>query len=482
MNFRNQVLQAGASLGLREVGGLIIRLGGVVALTHLLGPTRFGIYAGSVAVVGYLTTVAQFGTEVYLLRREHEPSQELYSEVFTFLVATSLATGLLAFGASFLVEAAFADNRSIGVFQVMLISLPLNILWVPAASRIERAFRFRAIAVVEIGGDAVLYGVSVTLVAIGAGVWGPVIGYLSWQAWLLVTSFALAPQRIRLRLPRERLAELLGSSGRLSSWILLDRAVGLVNPLVVGGFLGAASVGYVTLAARLADTLTFVTRASFRLSLAAFGRVQQELPRLQRGLEEAMVLQALACGPLLAGFAVIAAWLIPAVFGNHWDPALRVFPFVALFYLGEVAFALQGQVLMVRGLHRAAIQTIAIRLVVLVCGSLVLVPLTGIIGYGLAAVASLINYAAGAAAVRRLLFQVKYGDLTVTAVAFVPPLFAPLVPAAGRLALVVPALFILALPRARSRLRVYLNTAIQAVRGAQDGDSASAPVTEQATV
>ncbi len=458
----------------------MIRLGGVVALTHLLGPTRFGIYAGSVAVVGYLTTTSQFGTEVYLLRREHEPSQKLYSEVFTFLVLTSLVAGLLALGASFLVKTAFADSRSIRVFQVLLISLPVNILWVPAVARIERAFRFRAIAVVEIGGDAVLYGVSVTLVALGAGVWGPVIGYLSWQTWLLVISFALAPQRIQLWLPRERLVELVRSSRGISGWILLTRAVELVNPLVVGGFLGAASVAYVTLASRLADTLTFVTRASFRLSVAAFGRVQQQLERLQRGLEEAMVLQVLVCGPLLGGFAIIAAWLVPAVFGNRWDPMLRVFPLVALFYLGEAAFALQGQVLMVRGLHRAAIGIMALRLAVLVCGSLVLVPLIGIIGYGVAAVASLVNYAVGAAAVRRLLFPVKYGDLSVTAAACVPPLFAPLLPAVWRLTLALPAAIILATPRGRHRVRLYVNTALQAMRGgARRGNAPPPPVADQ---
>lgn len=464
MSFRTQVLHAGASLGLREAGGIAIRIGGVVALTRLLGPNQFGVYAGAVAVVAYLSTLAQFGTEVYLIREEEEPSRAVYSQVFTFLVATSVLVSVLALLGSFLVEALIADGKYIDVFRVLLISIPINVLWVPAVARIERAFRYRAIALVEVGGDALLYGVSVLAVILGAGVWGPVIGYMTWQTWLLGASYVLAPQRVRLHLPRERLAELVSAGRRISAWIWATRAVELVNPLVVGGFLGSASVAYVSFAARLADTLTFVTRATFRLALAAFGRVQTELPRLRRGLEEGMGLQVLVCGPLLAGFALVAAWLVPRVFGERWEPMLDVFPFVALFYLAEAAFALHGSVLMVRGMERLATQTMVVRLVVLAGVAAALVPLIGTVGYGLAAVASLVAYAFSDAAVRRL-FPVDYRDLALMLVAFVPPLFAPLVPGSVRIALLLPALVVLVSPPGRVRVRSYFDVGMRVVTG-----------------
>ena len=98
MSLRSHVLRGGAYLALREMLGVAVRLGGVLALTRLLGPADFGVYAGAAAIVTLLAYVAQWGTEIFLIRREHEPSARLYDETFTFLLMSTGCVTTVALG------------------------------------------------------------------------------------------------------------------------------------------------------------------------------------------------------------------------------------------------------------------------------------------------------------------------------------------------------------------------------------------------
>ncbi|HET6868342.1 MAG TPA: oligosaccharide flippase family protein, partial [Solirubrobacteraceae bacterium] len=267
MSVRRQGLLAGAYLSLREGGGMGIRLLGMLALTRLLGPTQYGLYAGSAAIVATLGTIAQMGTEIHLIRREQEPERAVYDQTFTFLVISTLVACAVGYAVSFWLGDWMGDDRFVGPFRVLLISIPVNVLWVPAQAKLERAFHYKRLAWIEIGGDIALYGVSVTLAFTGIGVWAPVAGYLAWQTWLLVASSAAAGYVPRLHWSRAGLLEVARWGFGYSPGLWLRQIEGVIGPLVIGRFAGAAGVGYATFVARLVDTLGFPARASWRLSI-----------------------------------------------------------------------------------------------------------------------------------------------------------------------------------------------------------------------
>jgi O-antigen/teichoic acid export membrane protein len=455
VSLRERILRGGAYLAGREVAGMAIRLGGVLALTRLLGPEEFGLYAGPAALATFLGLVAQWGTEVFLIRREHEPSARLYDEVFTFLLATTATVTLGAFALSWLVEWIAGPNPFLDPFRVLLLAVPLNALWAPAQARIERAFRFRAMAVLELGGDAVLYGVSVGLVLAGAGLWGPVAGYLAWQAFLLVASYRFAGFVPRPRLWGPELFR-FGLTYSVADW--LQRGKEVVNPLVVGPLLGAAAVGQVALALRLAETLSFVTRATWRISVAALGRIQSDAARLRRALEEGMTLQLLASGTVFALFALVAQWAIPAVFGERWSGAVDVFPFLAAAYVLTAAFSLHTSLLYVLRRNERVAVVNAGRLVLLVALCAALAGAAGVQAFGIALLASQLGCLLLDREVRRVL-DYRFRRAVPWLMAFLPPVFVPLVGLPAGLLLWLPAALVALAPLPRATLAAYARTA-----------------------
>jgi O-antigen/teichoic acid export membrane protein len=454
MSVRKQGLLAGAYLSMRECVGMIIRLLGMLALTRLLGPTQYGLYAGSAAIVATLGTLAQMGCEVHLIRREEEPDEDLYNQTFTYLLITTLIACAVGYVISFWLGDWMGDQRFVGPFRVLLISIPVNVLWVPAQAKLERAFHYKRLAWIEVGGDVALYGVSLALAAAGAAVWAPVAGYLAWQTWLLVASCVAAGYLPRLAWTRERMREIAHWGFAYSSGSWLRQLEGVIGPLVIGRFAGAAGVGYATLIGRLVDTLGFPARASWRLSIVSFGKVQGNLARMRRGLAETMALQVLALGPVFAGFSLVAAVIVPLVFGHRWSQAIPLFPYLALASLGTAVQTSQLTVLYVaeRNLDVAKVQ--AARVALLLPSALILVPAIGLIGWGVASVIALLSLLVSDRVVRHVITP-DYSRTIPWAVAFVPPLFIATVGMPGGLLLLLPTGVALALPSARRQLGGY---------------------------
>jgi O-antigen/teichoic acid export membrane protein len=428
---------------------MFIRLAGVVVTVRLIGPDHYGIYAAAAAFTLVVTTVAQMGAEVFLIRMPEKPSREQYDQVFTFLVMTSIASTVIAEGATFAIGGLLRPTGVLFPLQILLLSIPINVLWAPAQARIERTFGYQKMGFLEVGGDLALYGTAVPLACLGAGAWSLIAGYFAWQAWLLVGSYALSGLRPRLRWSATTSRELTryGFSYSMTSWI--QRLGGLVNPLVVGGFFGAAGVGYVAFAQRLVDTIGFANRGAYRLGLVAMSRVpDHEKGRIRRALEEGSELQLVALGVPLAAFGVIAPRVIPLLFGSQWDSSIRLYSLLALASLLGASGLMQTTFLLSRGRNTTVAYTAAVAAVILAATAVPLVHHFGINGFGYATLLALAYLLVLDRIVRKSV-PVSYGRYATLTIAMAPLVAFPLLSFPLSLVMFAPAVAFVLVPTTR---------------------------------
>lgn len=92
------------------------------------------------------------------------------------------------------------------------------------------------------------------------GVWAPVVGY--WIQQIMISIGTLWASRYMPRLTKNLndLKDMVqyGIGYSSSMWVWQIRS--LINPLIVGKFLGAEAVGIVALAIRVVEALSFVKR------------------------------------------------------------------------------------------------------------------------------------------------------------------------------------------------------------------------------
>jgi PST family polysaccharide transporter len=451
---RSAVLRGGATMAVREVLGIVVRLGGIVVLTRVLGPTTFGLYASALAITTVLGIIASLGAEVYLPRSEEEPTIRTYQETTASLLVSGCVVGGVVAAVLLADPHLVPDHRYAAPLAVMALAVPISVARVPARIMLERRFAWGKVAVVDLGGDVCLYLVGVTLALLQFGIWAPVSGYVAWQIWSLVAACCLARYVPRPRWSAAQLRVLARYGLTLSTSTLLNRGEDLVNPLVVGSHLGTRSVGFASFAMRMGETVAFPARASWRLALVAFGQVQGDRARLRRGIEESMALQVLVLGAAFLGFCLIAPLIIPPIFGDRWEPALALFPFVAVRYVVLAVNGPQSSALYVLGAQSAVIRLAAMRATAAVVAALVFVPLCGLEGFGIALLAPTVSLAGFTLSMRKRL-PISYREPFLWAFAFLPGCFAHVVGGPYGYLLVLTALPACLSPLGRHRLADY---------------------------
>jgi O-antigen/teichoic acid export membrane protein len=455
-DLRQQVLRGTFYLVGRQALALVVSLGGVAILVRQIGPTNYGLYTGAASIAYVLASVGTFGLDVYLVRRERAVTKTDLDQAVTLLAVSALIVTIPTIALAGPVLGSLNLPRFEEPLRVIALSLPLTLLQAPMMASLERALDYRKVAIIEMVQQFVYYGVALTLAFLGTGFWSPVAGFVASQAWLFVATYAAQRYRPAFTWDRALVRDMLGYgwSYSTSSWLWQLR--GLVNPLVVGHFLGAAAVGFVGLAARLVEVTAFVRNAAWRLSIAAFGRVQSDLTRFRRVVGEAMGLQTLAVAPLLAVIGSAGPWLLPAVFGHRWEPVVRVFPYIALGMIFQSVFSTETSVLYVLGRGRSVLPVHALHLALFGGGAALCVWRFGIVGFGYGELIALAAYVLLDRKVRQV-FAVSYLEALPWVVAFTPPLFALYVPAPAVPLLWLPFLAIALQPRQREQIRGYVS-------------------------
>lgn len=463
MNLRSEAFGGARYLIAREGIGMVIRTVGILAVTGIIGPTQYGLFAGPFFVVQFCAVLAMVGTDVFLIRRAGTVEDDWYHQVFTLLLLTSALVVLGGLVAAGLYAGAVGDDRVVGPLQVLMLSVPINVLWVPAKAHLERQFAFRQLAVCEVGSDVAQYVVAVGLALTGAGVWAPVCGFLARQSFLLVSAHLLSGYRPRLRWSGARVRELFGYGVNVSGATLAVRARDLVVTVVVGRYLGAAGVGVAALTLRLVETAAFVNRATNRLSIVTLGRMQGDHARMRSAVEEGTVLQVIAVAPILV-LACLVSPVLPLLLGGRWQEVARLLPFLAVNSLLAAMMSTQNVALMVRGRQHILFLSNVIGLGLLFAAAFVLVPWLGLPGLGLAHTLAMVTTWARNLELRKAL-GVRYARALPWALAALPLMFVHLVPWWAALLSVVPVLAVLAARGPRQDLGRHLRTLRNAAGG-----------------
>jgi O-antigen/teichoic acid export membrane protein len=444
-------IQGGIYLALREGIGIGIRLGGILLLTLEIGPTSYGIYVTAAGITAVVALVAQMGAEVFLIRQNKEPDDSTYHQVATTLfiwTAVVLAVSLLL---THFLHFILPEHRLLLPLRVLLISLPVNVLWAPAQAKIERAFRYRAMGLLELSGDFTLYAVSVTLAFLGFGLWAPVIGYIAWQSVLLLGSWVVAGMRPTWAWNRQTSTDVARFGSAYTSSTIFGSFLALINPIVVGRYMGPRIVGQIALGLRLVDAMSFIGRATWRLSLVLFGKVSNDLNRLQAVLSKVMSIQVLLLAPLYAGISLLAPVFIGGAFGDKWKLASTVFPYLAtraLFNGVTLALVTVGYAL---DKHNTNVRAAIVSLVAQATTAMLLVPHIGTTGYALSEIASLSGVIVLHLELRRVV-HINYLDVLPWLCGSVPILFFPITDSVFRWLLFAPLVVVLMIPAARRQL------------------------------
>lgn len=334
----------------RRIASLILGLLGLTLLTRVVGPGAQGLFAAASGLVGYLTALGLMGIDVYLIREKRDAPLELFHLAFWWLLLSGL--GLALAGGGVILLAGHYWVRTEGFIPVALTlcaTVPFTLVSYVPLALLERELDYQFTTRVEVASQLSYYVVGIPMAWLGYGVWSLVAGFVVSQLILPLGFFGATRYRPRWYWNRSALRDMLSYSfmQALGGWIY--KITSLAPSMILLPLAGKEAVGYLSVANRFIQTISFAKGPAGRLSIPAFARVQDELPRLTRAVNEAMQLQTLALGVPIAVFTLVAPLILPLLLGARWDINILIMAFsitVSRILLSAL-FAIQGSALYV---------------------------------------------------------------------------------------------------------------------------------------
>lgn len=315
-----------ALLGLRTAVVMTVGLGGNAVLARLLVPRDFGIVALAAGITVLAGILADAGMAAGLVGRPQAPDRRdlermlgLQLTVAVVIAAIMAVTGL-----------AVGDTAG-KVTALVALTLPVSAYRSPAAVVLERRLAYRPLAVVEVL-EAVSYLIcALSLVSIGAGVWGLAVALVA-RSMVGSLSMGLVARTgwLRPRLGWGHLRSLLAFGVRF-------QAIGLASAVQSQGvnagtasIAGLATLGTWSLVMKVMQVPIVVFSTLWRVAYPVTARLVEAgadpAPVLERGIK----VIGIASGLLIAGLVGMSPALIPEAFGPTWHGAIAVMPWVGL--------------------------------------------------------------------------------------------------------------------------------------------------------
>lgn len=392
MNLKERALKGGMFLAARQIAGIILRLIAVFVITRVIGPYQYGLSAACLGIFFYVQSFGTWGIDVYLLRKPEELTQEELDQGFTLLLAIGLLFGLAMLTCRGALARATGMPELKAMYGVLAATVPFSLIYLPAMVKLDRDLDFKRVSINELVSQSVQYVVALPLAFAGTGAWSLVVGFVVSNICLCVLTYRSVRLRPHLFWNGPLVKQMLSYGFGYSSSIWVWQLRSLVNPVLVGRIAGAEAVGYIGLAIRICEVLSFVRSAAWRIAMAALAKLNLDPERLRRSITEGMRLQTLAVGVPLAGFAIVAPYVMPFAFGIRWTPALKVYPFIAIGYLISSVFNLHSSVLYLLRRNWKVTLFHTLHVFLFAATAAFLVPRIGIFGYGYAEIAALGSY------------------------------------------------------------------------------------------
>jgi O-antigen/teichoic acid export membrane protein len=296
----------------------------LVILSRVLTPADFGLLALATSVTAVLQVVSDSGFSRALVQRKSLDARDASTAFWTSLAIAVVLAVALAVAAPLIASLLSAPTLA-PILQVLSLALPISALSQVPAALLERNLDFKPLSIRQFVGALCGALVSIPLALVGWGVWALVAQTLVAALAAVIALWASTEWRPRFEYSWTSLRSLWKVGGAILGVDLMDAIQANIDKIVIGALFSPTELGYYFLAQRLGTILIeLVTSVIARVSLTTFSRVQDDPIRLNRIFRQLTFAASAVSVGIFGLVAVLAAQIVPALFGPGWADAVPI--------------------------------------------------------------------------------------------------------------------------------------------------------------
>lgn len=362
----------------------------MAVVARLITPDEFGVFTLAMVAHAAIASFAELGIASAIARRDLDVRSIAPSAVTISVGVSAVLGGLMAVFAM-PIATVLGSASAAPALRILSISIALTGVFVVPAAQLQRDFRQRDLFLSNLVGTIVGAALLIGLAMAGDGVlafaWSRVGGQLVTGTMIV---HALT-SRHRPGWNRASVSLLLRFGLPLAAANLLSQAVANVDYVFVGRTLSLRDVGLYTLAFNISSWATSVIGSVISgVALPGFSAVRERQGDVRRALFTATRAVALVAFPIAAVTSGLASPLITTVYGGRWADAAPVVVILSVYGAAGAVGQLVANILIVWGRTVVLFTVQVVVLVVLVPALAVGITRMGLVGAGLAHVATVL--------------------------------------------------------------------------------------------
>lgn len=319
---------------IQQIGDRGLRAPLFLIMARLLPPEDFGLLALALTYVDFLHVLQHQGMSLALVQREKLEPVHLNSAFWGLLIA-GIGTAAVGYSTAGLFGRLTGQPDVAPIIRWLSLGLFLGAPLTVQSSLLRRELRFKSLAIRSLTGQGMAGAVAIAAALAGYGVWSLVALLLVYQVANTVLLWRASSWRPTGGFSWARYRDLLGFGIGIMGLNVTSYLRLRADNLLVGVALGAAPLGYYSMARQLVDGLwAFLSGSVSPVLWSTLARLQEAPARLGRALHEAAEMLWLVAWPAFIGLAAISGDLVATVLGEGWLPTS---PLLVALAVGSIA-------------------------------------------------------------------------------------------------------------------------------------------------
>ena len=346
---KQKMISAVAWSTIEKFGQQLLQFLAGLVFARLLMPEDFGVMGIIMIFVALSLILVESGLGQALIRKTNISNDD-YTSVYYFNLATAIVLYLILFLISPLIAGFFHQTELIALIRVMSLMIIVNAFYLIPYAQLGRAMDFKTISkvnIISISGGA-LAGIGVAFLEFG--VWSLVVQ----QSVYHLLKMMLLHLSVRWKPSGKFSFGIIRSLWDYSLKILFTSLINVIfNNLfliILGRSYSKGEAGQFSQGNKLSETFSYTFQSIFAGStFALFSQLQNDIPRFGRILGEMNRRTALVSIPIVSILIAVASPLITLIWTDKFQPAVIYFQLMSIASLLAPFYVMNLNALNARG-------------------------------------------------------------------------------------------------------------------------------------
>jgi len=293
-----------------------------IILARLLAPAEFGLIAMLTIFMAVAQSFIDSGFGQALIQKKNATHIDECSIFYFNILVGFLAAGLLCLAAPW-IAGFYNQPLLVPLTCVLSLNLIINAFGMVQTVLLTKHIDFKTQLKVSVIATFFSGTIGVTMALNGFGVWSLVAQSLGSNFFRTILLWFFNTWRPSLIFSYASLRGMFAFGSRLLASGLLDTVFRNIYFVVIGKLFSPIALGFYSRAKKLQQLpVNNISSIVSRVTFPVFSSVQDDKPRLKRGVRKALIMLVMINFPMMIGLAIVAKPLVLVLLTEKWLPCV----------------------------------------------------------------------------------------------------------------------------------------------------------------